>query len=138
MPTTSLADLVVPRRPQGVPYSEGEDFDAQALLEANGYAADTEQLIELLESPIGVFQAAAARLLGYADAGVEQLRALAVDDLLMKLLVFRRLWCWLSVAMKILICYLVCCQRRELSRLLRCKRPARWLRLNAVMDLAAC
>jgi hypothetical protein len=63
-PATSLADLVVPRRPAGVPYADGEDYDAQALLTVNGYAAETEILIGLLDSDLGILQAAAARTLG--------------------------------------------------------------------------
>jgi HEAT repeat protein len=63
-PTRSLDDLVAPRRPAGVPSAVGEDHDAEALLTANGHATDTEALVELLDSGLGIFQAAAARLLG--------------------------------------------------------------------------
>ena len=63
-PTRDLADLVVPRRPAGVPYADGEDFDAQALLTANGYTPEIKDLIDLLNSDLGIFQAAAARMLG--------------------------------------------------------------------------
>ncbi len=63
-PTRDLSDLVVPRRPSGVPYPQGEDYDAQTLLTANGYTLETAELIGLLDSPLGIFQAAAARVLG--------------------------------------------------------------------------
>jgi HEAT repeat protein len=63
-PTRSLEDLVLPRRPAGIPYAQGEDHDAQALLTANGYNLETKTLIELLDSDLGVLQAAAARTLG--------------------------------------------------------------------------
>lgn len=60
----SLAELVFPRRPAGTPYEEGDDRDAEALLEANGLPTDTETLIALLGAELGIVQAAAARLLG--------------------------------------------------------------------------
>ncbi len=63
-PTTDLANLVVPRRPSGIPYDTGEDDDSQALLTANGYTTETQELVHLLDSNISVFQAAAARVLG--------------------------------------------------------------------------
>ena len=67
-PTPSLADLIVPRRPAGVPYEDGEDYDAGALLRANGYTEETQELIDLLDCDLGVLQAAAARRLGAAGA----------------------------------------------------------------------
>ena len=63
-PTRSLADLSVPRRPENIPYKGGEDYDAQALLVANGYTVTAPSLIELLDSDLGILQAAAARVLG--------------------------------------------------------------------------
>lgn len=63
-PVRSLEDVVAPRRPAGVPYDQGEDVDAQALLEANGYGVSVAELVDTLDSPIAMFQAAAARLLG--------------------------------------------------------------------------
>lgn len=63
-PTTDLANLVVPRRPSGIPYETGEDYDSQALLTANAYTTETQDLIDLLDSNLSVFQAAAARTLG--------------------------------------------------------------------------
>jgi len=64
LPTRSLEDLVVPRRPSGIPYVEGEDYDAQALLSVNGYSLETAELIQLLASGLDIFRAAAARTLG--------------------------------------------------------------------------
>ena len=64
LPTTELANLVVPRRPSGVAYENGDDYDAQALLIANGYTAEAQELIDLLSSNLSVLQAAAARTLG--------------------------------------------------------------------------
>lgn len=80
-PTRSLADLVLPRRPADVSYEYGEDYDAQALLTANGYAAETEVLIGLLDSDLGILQAAAARTLGAKDerAAIGTLERVAHD-----------------------------------------------------------
>jgi hypothetical protein len=60
----SLDELVIPRRPSGIPYPKGDDFDARALLTANGYTTETPELTGLFESGLTVLQAAAARLLG--------------------------------------------------------------------------
>ncbi len=78
----SFEDLVVPRRPLGIPYIEGDDYDAQALLEANDLSLATEQLIAILDVDIGIFQAAAARVLGARKerAAIERLLVLAKDD----------------------------------------------------------
>lgn len=57
-----------PRRPAGVPYAEGEDRDAEALLRENGYGDSTTELIDALGADLGIFQAAAARTLGARDA----------------------------------------------------------------------
>jgi len=62
--TRDLSDLVVPRRPSGVPYAEGEDYDARELLTVNGYSLETQELIAALGANLSIFQAAAARLLG--------------------------------------------------------------------------
>jgi len=77
----SLGDLVMPRRPSGVPYDEGDDYDARALLEENGLSEDRDELIRLLDSGIGILQAAAARTLGAQGerTAIEQLRRLAAD-----------------------------------------------------------
>jgi HEAT repeat protein len=81
-PTRSLEDLVVPRRPAGIPYAQGEDHDARALLTANGYDLETETLIGLLDSNLGILQAAAARALGSkgARAARPALEKAAGDD----------------------------------------------------------
>jgi len=63
-PPQSFSDVSVPRRPAGVSYTEGEDHDAVALLESNGYGTSQEQLLSALESDLGILQAAAARTLG--------------------------------------------------------------------------
>lgn len=80
-PARSLADLVVPRRPSGVPYEDGEDHDARALLTANGYSTESTDLIGLLDSDMGIVQAAAARTLGAtkARAAIGALERLARD-----------------------------------------------------------
>ncbi len=80
-PVRSLADLVVPRRPAGVPYDQGEDVDAGALLAANGYTEETDELIALLDSPLAVFQSAAARILGARRerGAIDALQRLAND-----------------------------------------------------------
>ena len=81
-PTRSLEDLVVPRRPAGVPYTQGEDYDARALLTANGYPIETEALVEVLGTGLSVLQSAAARTLGALGArtAIEPLRATAEND----------------------------------------------------------
>jgi len=78
----SLEDLVVPRRPIGVTYATGDDYDAEALLKANGISLEADQLIALLVVDFGIFQAAAARVLGARNerAAIEQLHMLAADD----------------------------------------------------------
>ena len=63
-PTRSLEDMVVPRRPAGIPYGDGDDYDARALLDANGYTDETDDLLGLLTSDLAILQAAAARVLG--------------------------------------------------------------------------
>lgn len=80
-PTTDLSNLVVPRRPSGVPYETGEDYDAQTLLTANGYTTETPVLTELLDSNLSVLQAAAARTLGAKEArqSMDALQRLAED-----------------------------------------------------------
>ena len=77
-----LANLVVPRRPSGISYETGEDYDAQALLTANGYTTETQQLIDLLDSNLSVFQAAAARTLGAkgVQTAIHALEHLADDN----------------------------------------------------------
>ena len=77
----SLEDLAIPRRPSGVPYDEGDDYDAHALLEVNGLSDDRDELIGLLDSGIGILQAAAARRLGAQRerSAIEHLRRLAGD-----------------------------------------------------------
>lgn len=79
----SLDGLVMPRRPSGIPYPEGDDFDAQALLVANGYTTETEELTGLLDSELAVFQAAAARLLGARKelTTIEALERLAHENM---------------------------------------------------------
>ena len=70
-----MPELVVPHPPADVPYAELEDFQARALLEANGIPIGSEAL----EHPVEVISAAAARTLG-ADgdtSAIEPLRALA-------------------------------------------------------------
>lgn len=67
-PSRSLDDLVFPRRPSGVPYAQGDDYDALALLTANGYGTDADTLIGLLDADLGILQAAAARALGAQGA----------------------------------------------------------------------
>ncbi len=81
-PTTDLAHLVMPRRPSGIPYETGEDYDAQAMLTANGYTIETQNLIDLLDSKLSVFQAAAARTLGAKGArtAIDALQRLADDN----------------------------------------------------------
>lgn len=81
-PTTDLAHLVMPRRPSGVPYQNGEDYDAEALLTANGYTTDSKALRELLDSNLSVFQAAAARVLGTRKerSALDALQHVADDD----------------------------------------------------------
>jgi hypothetical protein len=78
----SLAEIVVPRRPAGIPYEDGEDYDARALLTANGYTVEPKELIALLDSDIGILQAAAARTLGAMKehAAIAPLERLAHDD----------------------------------------------------------
>lgn len=80
-PTTDLAHLIMPRRPSGIPYETGEDYDAQALLTANGYTTEIQALIDLLDSNLSVFQAAAARTLGAKGArqAIDALQRLAAD-----------------------------------------------------------
>lgn len=80
-PSRSLDDLILPRRPAGVPYAQGDDYDAQALLTANGHPTDTQALIGLLESDLSIFQAAAARALGAqgAQTAIGALQRLAAD-----------------------------------------------------------
>jgi HEAT repeat protein len=81
-PPPSLADLVVPRRPSGVSYRDGDDVDARALLEANGYTLETGELVDLLQVNLGLLQAAAARMLGAAGQvnAAGALRLLALDE----------------------------------------------------------
>ncbi len=81
-PTRTLADLVVPRRPAGVPLADGDDHDARALLTVNGYATGRDALAGLLGSSLAVFQAAAARLLGAENArgAADALARLAHDE----------------------------------------------------------
>jgi HEAT repeat protein len=81
-PTRQLSDLVVPIRPEGVSYENGEDYDAQALLTANSYDLETSQLVSLLRSDLGIFQAAAARLLGLkgVHTATRALKRLAKDS----------------------------------------------------------
>jgi HEAT repeat protein len=64
-----------------VPPGEGDDHDANALLEANELGSDPAELVELLDSGIGIVQAAAARVLGANGVreAVEPLRRLAGD-----------------------------------------------------------
>jgi HEAT repeat protein len=62
--TPELADLVIPRRPSGIPYEHGGDYDAEALLTINRYTTETKTLIALLDSKLGILQSAAARTLG--------------------------------------------------------------------------
>ena len=80
-PTRDLADVVVPRRPAGIPYADGEDYDAQALLRVNGYSLETAELIDTLESELGILQAAAARTLGARGEGsaISALKQLVQD-----------------------------------------------------------
>lgn len=82
-PTRDLSDLIVPRRPAGIPYLEGEDYDAQALLTVNGYSLEIPQLIELLGSGLSIFQAAAARILGARGvvSAANELQRLAKDPI---------------------------------------------------------
>jgi HEAT repeat protein len=71
----------MPRRVAGVPPEQGDDHDARALLDANGLESGPAGLVELLDSGVGVVQAAAARVLG-ADGvrqAVPQLERLARD-----------------------------------------------------------
>ena len=68
----------MPRRPAGIPDDEGDDHDAMALLEANGFDRSTEALLEALGSDLEIFQAAAARALG---AGSERRAIAALDRL---------------------------------------------------------
>jgi hypothetical protein len=77
----SLADMVMPRRPAGIPYEDGEDYDARALLTVNGYTVEPGELIALLDSDIGILQAAAARTLGASNerAAIVPLERLAHD-----------------------------------------------------------
>jgi HEAT repeat protein len=64
-----------------VPYEEGDDYDARALLEVNGLSGGRDELIGLLDSGIGILQAAAARTLGAQGerSAIEQLRRLSAD-----------------------------------------------------------
>lgn len=84
-PTRSWADLTVPIRPADVPYKGGEDYDARALLLANGYELDAAELIDLLDVDfeLGVLQAAAARALGEAGerAAIDALETLVADPI---------------------------------------------------------
>ena len=80
-PARTLGDLVVPRRPADVPYEDGADHDARALLTENGYTTDPGELMEVLDSDLDVLRAAAARTLGAQrehDA-VDSLARLASD-----------------------------------------------------------
>lgn len=81
VPSRSLAELVVPRRPGDVAYEQGEDHDARALLIENGYTTATEELIGLLDAEIGILQAAAARTLGarYERSAASPLERVAQD-----------------------------------------------------------
>ena len=80
-PTPSLADLVVPRRPSGVRYEDGEDYDSEALLTVNGFRLESEELIGLLDADLGILQAAAARTLGakHDRAAIGALERLALN-----------------------------------------------------------
>ena len=80
-PTRDLSDLVVPHRPAGISYEQGEDFDAEALLTANGYSLETQELIALLGSDLAIFQAAAARTLGAKgeQSAIQNLSRLAMN-----------------------------------------------------------
>lgn len=80
-PPRSLADVSMPHRPAGVPAEEGDDHDAAALLEANGYGDATAGLIAALGDEQEIFQAAAARTLGARGAreAEEPLSRLATD-----------------------------------------------------------
>jgi HEAT repeat protein len=77
----SLSDVSVPRRPAGVPYEEGEDHDALALLQSNGYGDSTPELLAALDGGFEMFRAAAARVLGARGApeAAEALERLAGD-----------------------------------------------------------
>jgi hypothetical protein len=78
---TDLRKVTFPRRPAGVSHSDGDDQDARALLEANGLGIEPRELIEALDADLGIFQAAAARMLGalrVTDA-LPALRRLADD-----------------------------------------------------------
>jgi len=77
----SLADVVMPRRPAGIPDAEGDDHDALALLEANGFAVTPEGLTDALDTDLEIFQAAAARTLGALGArpALAPLERLACD-----------------------------------------------------------
>ena len=59
--TDPLGDVSVPRRAAGVPYAQGEDHDALALLESNGIGTTTPELLAALESGPEFFHAAVAR-----------------------------------------------------------------------------
>ena len=80
-PLPSLQDLVIPRRPSGIPYAEGEEYDARSLLTANGFDLETDQLIALLDVDFGILQAAAARVLGARQerTSIVKLTQLALD-----------------------------------------------------------
>ena len=69
----------MPRREAGVPPDQGDDHDARALLEANGLESGPAELVELLDSGIGIVQAAAARVLGADGArqAIPRLESLA-------------------------------------------------------------
>lgn len=71
----------MPRREAGVPPAQGDDHDARAFLEANGLASAPSELVELLDSNLGIVQAAAARVLGADDVreAIPRLERLARD-----------------------------------------------------------
>jgi HEAT repeat protein len=77
----ALSDISMPRRPSGVSHAEGDDHDALALLESNGYGTSTAELLKTLRDPLGIFQAAAARTLGARGErdAADALRRLAAD-----------------------------------------------------------
>ena len=52
----------MPRREAGVPPEQGDDHDARALLTRTGSSPTPAELVELLDSGIGIVQAAAARV----------------------------------------------------------------------------
>lgn len=71
----------IPERPKGLPYADGGDFDARAILEERGEATDPASLVGVLREGEPMLQAAAARTLGadgHAEAA-DALRRLAAD-----------------------------------------------------------